>query len=253
MVSLGSSFQRTVAQPRQILPNRAQLRAALDDPNLQLTAEAELAQLPPALPLTLSEHSLAANWLRRQQRPRMMRWWAAACIALLLGSGLTVMLLIGQPQVPPALLCKFSIPQNKFLSPPASPAVQQEALVEGSPGGKFEFPIEATPTPKPPIAALVFVMQGDGPVRAIDLLQPQPRPQPSMGFFVEAPVDVLLQRKALHPGDNQLYVVVGRPNALPQTGRELEQELNQGPLPIAPEQRVVQIIHVTARISRGEP
>lgn len=250
MMSLDRSPGRLAKNRRQILPDDARLQAALENPDLAAQAEAALAVLPPPVPLPLSEHHLAAGWLRRQNTSSQRAvLWGVACLSVVLSAGLVFWRLGHKPQTSAPLACLYRISHRKSLALPLNNPVQQDVLVEGSAGEMLEFPIDPDRAPMPPVEALTFLMQDNHFRQADALLQPQRRAPNGASFFVEQHVDLLLRQGALRAGDNHLYIAVGRPAALPRTGQALEQALSSPHLGEPAQRRTWQLIHVLARIS----
>jgi hypothetical protein len=237
--------------PRQILPNPAELKAALAEPGLDEKADAGLADFPPLQPVSLAEHRQAKGWLSSQGTTARRHWLQAASIAtILVGAGVLTRNLIWAPALRP-LACRYGIPRVSSLSSPLTGSVHSTAFIDVSKDGVLEFPIEPAPVPSPPIEARMFSFQNAQLRVAHDLLQPQRRSSGSASFYVEQPVAKLLLQGAMEletKRPNELYLAIGRPGGVPRTAADLQRAL-QTPLRKRAEQSTWQIIHIFVRIA----
>src|SRR5262249_9781639 len=86
-------FVTSFRPPRQILPDQAELKAALENSALDEEAEIGLSKLPPLQVLSLEEHQQATRWLRWKEALSLLRSpLLKAAVVLLLGVGVLVKL-----------------------------------------------------------------------------------------------------------------------------------------------------------------
>lgn len=232
-----------------ILPDRDRLKVLLADPALDALARSNLAEMPKPKPPSLDQHK-KYKVLFKTLIPSSFRYQlvTVACIVLILFTGgLVYYRSIHTAKV---LACRYTIPHSEILSTSHPSPAYEVHRVEGRAGGALSFPIEPDRAPEPPVETLAFIRQGGRIQRADALLQPQRRSASSTSFYIEQPVDALINQQALRWGDNYLLIVVGRPGSLPDSAERVEQALSGHDTRVPRWQQTWQLIHVLAHISK---
>lgn len=206
------------------LPRREELLARLADPALDQKARAVIAEPPSVRPLSLEEHGRTGRWLaRRNQRSLRLSAWASTGAATILGAAILTWRFGGDFSQDKPIVA-YHIPKSGTLSPHPAPKWQQVQLeVKRDAPLVFSIDPDSAPSHPLPVDAQIFIRPPDGSMYLADaLLQPVRRAPTAASFFVDTPVEPLLQRGVLQAGDNSLVIVVGRPRTMPRTAEALE-------------------------------